>query len=1579
MRLGRCGWSLSWLVSSANRSRRIAVPRAALQRVVDGMVDLLGAAGTRAAGAGCRSVHLAAGGVSARVALRAGLLVGLLALVVAVGAIDARAAGLEGSIPASAGTPSGTSGSGGPPPEAVEASRIREARRREWWDSRAAKDERQRRRRAFKGMGRDEARALAVQQHPSAFVPDVWAPLAGVKRRGKFLNSYSAPVTLPNGHNAVAVSLLPLRTKDARGRLRPVDLSLAAGSGGLRPKNPFVETVLPERSSGVVQVGDLGFELGGDEPVQLENDRAFYADAGGEDIDLIVMPTPSGVESLAQIRSVHASETLRMQFELPSGARLRDVPGATNAALEVVRDGEVIATVTRPSAVDAQQRPVPVEYRVDGDELVMTVEHRSGDFAMPIMVDPEIIYGWDRTPRNREDATGWGTWQSNPWSRWCSYFGDSYLGLGQYTYGRTESWYPCASTWYSPGEVFEFNYYAEFWRGSSAFVEGWWEAHNFDAGSGGNCHYSGIYSVGIGRWETFSPNECWTLWNSLRFHGAYGHPGNFAVFGTFIGASGGPNQNFTNQLKGAVVYVSDRDYPTVEQGSWRIPSGWTKDTSFHVRGRDSGIGVDWTEMRATTPNAGDHYDSKHHPCSADPANHCPPSRDFSYTTYWMPEGIRTIKARAGDTIRQGYLTTLGDLKLDRSGPVLGSPRGSLWDRRNQDSDHSQEGLDGASYSMSIDATDGSQTNDTTRRSGVKKIDVRIMREDGTIAINSPDPKPLTCWADSCAHTRDYTLNTDDLPDGDYTVEVLAADQVWNWSNVTRWPITVNRRDTCSPQLVTTPPSPGGGSGTASGAITEAPQPVAAPDVRRQPLFDRFFASQDSAGFAPSGDAKCHVAAAVSDTQLLVSSERNSTVEISDVRTLAPLRTLSGVEGARGVAAYRGEGFVADRANRIFVFDPATGGYKRRFDHPTTVLVGSASALRQIAVTGLDVAWGEIWATFQTAAGNGVTVMDASNGQPKAVFFELPRYNCSTNPLALRLSGTCGSTTGVAVACASQVVFSSGAIRVDPTQCAAQITPTASTGRGDWWDMATVPEIDGTVAGCRFLRRNPLLTAASLPDTITPLSANGWQQCNDSKHQDGTDAAWGMRWLLALSGDSRTVPSNRINEYALNGAAAGAAVFDGPKRTWAPKDAAVVNHRDIAYRNRELRVTWTGDLTKTNWQRGQRCTDYNVTDADIFVVGRRGERWLELARGFQRIHLEIGGTERAAATTPDGRLCVDLDAIPSGTHTARLVATADAGQGPKTATVSNTTLRIDHDNPTVTPSGEWWDLRDQYVNGQGTHPLTATAHDDHSGIQQVAVEEVGKAEIDSGGPPCTTTQCPPDHTEAFTIDARSLSEGKHTFREIVRDMVPNNEGATPSWEVFVDRTAPTLSGDSVEAVFDPETLETEVSWEGGTDPPLADGSRGSGVWSYRYRVRRGTTDWSSWQASPGAGFILESSFPEEAITVEFQAVDRVSNVGPTAAGTDVAGPTTATAGDGRPVLSDSQTEQPLLLKASGSGEILCSGDNPCGKYDSQRARAYANYWYSRRNRKFPSFGGDGGDCTKLHKPSPTRGRLPLHAG
>jgi len=312
--------------------------------------------------------------------------------------------------------------------------------------------------------------------------------------------------------------------------------------------------------------------------------------------------------------------------------------------------------------------------------------------------------------------------------------------------------------------------------------------------------------------------------------------------------------------------------------------------------------------------------------------------------------------------------------------------------------------------------------------------------------------------------------------------------------------------------------------------------------------------------------------------------------------------------------------------------------------------------------------------------------------------------------------------------------------------------------------------------------------------------------------------------------------------------------------------------------------------------------------------------------------------------------------------------------------------VDDDKPVPAPAGEWWDLRDGYVNGQGTHGLTLAASDAGAGITRVAVEEVGVGELDAGVAPCDPTHhtpeldariCPQRFSADTTIDARPLAEGKHTYRESARD-VAENGGVSDPWVVYVDRTAP-FGADGFDASLDTDTNEALVSWNSDIDPPLADGSPGSGISIYRYRFQRGQLPWpSEWSTTPDPWFAIPNAIVGEVIRVEVQAIDGVGNIGPVTSGSaSVAIPdlTTEDLGEGGepedgdlpPELADldelTRIDDTTIQDAYH--EMLCHDGSPCGDYNRRAAAGYALRWARHRNNTWPFFGDVGGrDCTNF---------------
>jgi hypothetical protein len=234
-----------------------------------------------------------------------------------------------------------------------------------------------------------------------------------------------------------------------------------------------------------------------------------------------------------------------------------------------------------------------------------------------------------------------------------------------------------------------------------------------------------------------------------------------------------------------------------------LPTGWVKQHGGRVTGTATDIGTGLHRLELTEPlDGGDQTRQKRYKspgsqtdCDGSLTRPCPAAGDeyFDYTTSNYREGRVSASVKAVDASGRPSNLIGYNLKIDRGGPTLATPTGRLWDFRNRTDDHRLEGLYDRFHSVHLEATDGNNASDGQRRSGVKAINVRVLRPDGSVIINSPDPSPQGCPGDSCGKPRDFQLDGDSIPDGDYTIEVVAVDQLDNPSAPTRWDVTVDRR------------------------------------------------------------------------------------------------------------------------------------------------------------------------------------------------------------------------------------------------------------------------------------------------------------------------------------------------------------------------------------------------------------------------------------------------------------------------------------------------------------------------------------------------------------------------------------------------------------------------------------------------------------------------------------------------------------------------------------------------------------------------------------------------------------------
>jgi hypothetical protein len=438
-------------------------------------------------------------------------------------------------------------------------------------------------------LARAEAVEVAKREHRDFVGARDWAPLnlRGGERVLAYVGPNEARIDLGDGKGRALVrSTLPLRAKSASGDLAPVDLGLEDRGESFSPTNPLVATSIAKRLGDGFSLSDIGLRMipaGGDADAQagLVSGKPFWSNVD-TDTDFFAHVLPGGVEALWQLRSEDSPERLRVRVSLPEGASLRngDAPGV----VEVVRGDAVLATVSRPAARDADGESVPVTQRIEGDSIVVAIDHRRGDWAYPIAVDPEYTEDfryWAFNPwgGNQDwlDFDGWQFYTSNGGSyigypknpsaclnqaAWC----DGRYGRGLYNeqiapaQGDPYGW-----RWFNAGDWAEWIFRApgdtniyrtEFYDRndppyddpydySVCTAEGTWSPQSWAWEGGGQerCgYYNGNYKV-----------QCAAWWDCNPYGGA---PGNIAVYQINV-RSAGYRQYFTDYLRGSAVFIHD--------------------------------------------------------------------------------------------------------------------------------------------------------------------------------------------------------------------------------------------------------------------------------------------------------------------------------------------------------------------------------------------------------------------------------------------------------------------------------------------------------------------------------------------------------------------------------------------------------------------------------------------------------------------------------------------------------------------------------------------------------------------------------------------------------------------------------------------------------------------------------------------------------------------------------------------------------------------------------------------------------------------------------------------------------------
>lgn len=168
-----------------------------------------------------------------------------------------------------------------------------------------------------------------------------------------------------------------------------VDLSLRRQDGTLEPSAPLVRTRIPGALDEEIEfpASGISIEVAGlatERSASITGDSvAFYPNVAA-DTDMAISPTPTGVETMTQLRSADSPDVSTYRFTLPSGASL----ASTDAGGAQVRSGDdLLLNVPAPTAIDAAGEAVPVDLEVTGPTIKVHVQPNESN-SFPILLDP---------------------------------------------------------------------------------------------------------------------------------------------------------------------------------------------------------------------------------------------------------------------------------------------------------------------------------------------------------------------------------------------------------------------------------------------------------------------------------------------------------------------------------------------------------------------------------------------------------------------------------------------------------------------------------------------------------------------------------------------------------------------------------------------------------------------------------------------------------------------------------------------------------------------------------------------------------------------------------------------------------------------------------------------------------------------------------------------------------------------------------------------------------------------------------------------------------------------------------------
>ncbi len=274
----------------------------------------------------------------------------------------------------------------------------------------------------YEGLSGAQAGNVLAEVFPEVLDnPDGGPPqLAAGERITSYLSDNAAQLVGADGEHALVESLGPMAMEVSGGGHVPIDLGLSESAGAFVPRADPTPLHVGLRASEGVTLSDSGVSLTpvDEHGVALEGAQGsirgasvFYGDtedpqAGVQDMSTLVKPTTGGFELYSSLLSQRSPEHLFFKVGLPDGASLVQAQDGSRR-VEVLREGQALAVIPRPFAVDAEGTPIGVSMSVSGDTVELTVARNPGEYRYPLMVDPEAQDEYLGPDQSYEHASNW--------------------------------------------------------------------------------------------------------------------------------------------------------------------------------------------------------------------------------------------------------------------------------------------------------------------------------------------------------------------------------------------------------------------------------------------------------------------------------------------------------------------------------------------------------------------------------------------------------------------------------------------------------------------------------------------------------------------------------------------------------------------------------------------------------------------------------------------------------------------------------------------------------------------------------------------------------------------------------------------------------------------------------------------------------------------------------------------------------------------------------------------------------------------------------------------------------------------